>query len=72
MRAYDHLQQQGIIQIRRGIGNFISANARETILSLRQEEFFAVELKSLFQKLDLLGIDIKEIGIHYDQYLKTR
>ena len=43
MRTYDFLSQRELIFNRRGIGFFVEAEAREKILAMRKETFFASE-----------------------------
>ncbi len=46
MRSYEHLQQQGIIYTRRGLGYFASADAVEKVTALRKEQFLQEELRN--------------------------
>ena len=61
MRTYSHLQDEGIIQNKRGIGYFVSEGAPENILALHRKEFVEEELPMVFKKMRLLNIDIKEV-----------
>ena len=56
MRSYDYLQTQGVIYNKRGIGYFVSADARELIFSLRKEYFMKEESDYFFRQLSMLGI----------------
>jgi len=69
-RAYDFLQQQGIITNKRGIGYFIESDAMERILSFRREQFMENELPVFLRNIYLLKIDIKEIKLMFDQFVK--
>lgn len=69
-RAYDFLQQKGIIANKRGVGFFIDANAEERILAFRREQFIEYELPVVFRNLYLLKIDMEQLSALYDQYLK--
>lgn len=62
MRAYDWLCSQEIIFTKRGLGYFVSHDARETILTLRKKEFFEEFLPELKQKMQTLGISREEIA----------
>ncbi|TRZ73554.1 MAG: GntR family transcriptional regulator [Bacteroidetes bacterium] len=68
MRAYDFLQQQGIIYNRRGIGNFVSAGAGEKILETRKEYFLQSELPVVFKNMHLLGIAFNEVERLYKNF----
>ena len=61
MRAYEHLQQAEIIYNKRGIGYFISAEAKDIVLKQMREEFLEKELPEVVKKMKLLGITIDEV-----------
>ena len=68
LKAYDHLQDNGIIVPRRGMGFFLAEDARERVDVERRREFFDSELHEVFARMDMLGIGIDEIVEAY----KTR
>ena len=68
LKAYDHLQDNGIIVPRRGMGFFLAEDARERVDVERRREFFDPELHEVFARRDMLGIGIDEIVEAY----KTR
>lgn len=61
MRAYEKLTGEGIIYNRRGIGYFISSDARETVLHEQKKEFLENEMPKIIRRMNLLGIDISEL-----------
>lgn len=61
MRVYDYLQNNGIIYNKRGIGFFISADAKGLILESQRDQFFSNELPQILKKLKLLNISIDEL-----------
>lgn len=65
MRAYDSLEQQGIIYNKRGIGFFISDNASALIKELRRKEFFDDEIEYFFNRLHSLEITPEELKTLY-------
>ena len=69
MRAYDFLQQQGVIYNRRGIGNHVSSDAGEKILTARKEKFLQSELPVLFKNILLLGIGFDELERLYKSFV---
>jgi GntR family transcriptional regulator len=69
-RAYDFLQQRGIITNRRGVGYFTEENAMELILTFRRELFMENELPVFLRNLYLLKVDMKEVKTQYDQFIK--
>lgn len=57
MRSYEKLTSEGIIYNRRGIGYFISADAREVILEAQRKDFLENELPAIRRRMALLGLD---------------
>jgi len=69
MRAYDYLQQAGIITNRRGIGNHVASDAGEKILAVRKEKFMLSELPVFFKNMHLLGIGFDELKGLYKSFM---
>jgi DNA-binding transcriptional regulator YhcF (GntR family) len=69
-RAYDLLQQQQIITNKRGIGYFVEEDAMQRILTFRREQFIENELPVFLRNIYLLKIDLKEVRIRFDQFVK--
>jgi DNA-binding transcriptional regulator YhcF (GntR family) len=69
MRAYDFLQQQGVIYNRRGIGNHVSSDAGEKILEARKEKFLQSDLPVFFKNMLLLGIGFGEMERLYKNFV---
>ena len=61
MRAYEHLQQTGIIHNKRGIGYFASEDAVEKILQIRRQKFIDEEIPAFVRKMKLYRVDWKEV-----------
>ncbi len=61
LRAYDLLQQKGIITNKRGVGYFCTSDAKIRVLDLRKEEFIEEEIPALRRNLTLLGINFDEL-----------
>ena len=61
VKTYEHLAREGIIYNRRGIGYFVTPEAREQILQRRRATFRSQTLPELFRQMKLLGIGIGEI-----------
>ena len=70
MRAFDYLQQSGIIFNKRGIGYFVTEGASDTIKKERTEKFMNTDLKRLFEELNLLGITPSRLVEMYEEYCK--
>ena len=70
-RTYGYLQDQQIINNKRGIGYFVSSNAQDLAIESKRQDFIKNELPIFFRFLDLLGMDLKTIGKLYKKYLET-
>ena len=57
MRAYEKLTADGIIYNKRGIGYFVSPDARKQILKVQRQEFLQKDVPAIKQRLKLLGLD---------------
>ena len=66
MRSYETMTAAGIIYNKRGIGYFISAEAKDIILKQMREEFLEKELPDVVKKMRLLGITIDEVKNAYE------
>lgn len=67
VRTFDHLQNAEIIYNRRGVGYFVSADAKERILAAQRREFLEDELPAIRQRLKALDISIDELVKHLQQ-----
>ena len=56
MRVYEKLTAEGIIYNKRGIGYFVSADAREKILDTQRAEFLEKDVPAIRRKMELLGL----------------
>jgi DNA-binding transcriptional regulator YhcF (GntR family) len=68
MRTYDLLQNLDIIYNRRGIGYFISSDAKKKIYKMKQESFLNDEIEYFFRQLLTLGIDSDKLANLYKEY----
>jgi len=71
MRTYDFLQGREIIFNKRGIGYFVSDDARHKILRYRKKQFLEQDLPPVFKNMSLLGMTFEEIENEYQKYLKN-
>lgn len=71
IKAYDLLSSRGIICNRRGLGYFVSPNAREIILQARREEFMQDVLPDFLRRMHQLGVSIETVEAAYRDYLDT-
>lgn len=70
MRAFEHLEREGIIYNKRGLGYFVAPEAQEKINAQLKEQFFSVELDYFFNRLRSLGISAEELLTRYENFLK--
>ena len=61
VKAYELLSREEIIYNRRGLGYFVSADAREQIITTRRKTFLTQSLPSIFREMKLLGITIEDV-----------
>lgn len=61
MRSYDNLQNKGIIYNKRGIGYFVTTEAKEIVIEKMREHFFSNELPLIVKKMELLNIKTEEL-----------
>lgn len=72
MRSYDRLQQKEIIYNRRGIGFFVSSDAREKILAEKAEQLEDSRIYEFFDLLYHLNISPDNLQRQYIQYLEKK
>ena len=63
VRTFDYLQQEEIIYQRRGVGYFVSPDAKERILAEQRREFLEEELPYIRQRMNTLGISLEELKV---------
>ena len=71
LRAFDFLQQQGIVFNKRGMGYYVADDAPDRIKALRRTRFLDVELPNLFRTMNLLGISLADIETQYNAFQLT-
>ena len=72
MRSFEHLQSQGVIYNKRGIGYFVSTGAKEKILALRKEYFLKEEAEYFFRQVYTMGFSAEELKNMYCEYIKNK
>ncbi|MCQ2168003.1 MAG: GntR family transcriptional regulator [Bacteroidales bacterium] len=60
-RSYETLTERQVIYNQRGIGFFVSPDAKNTIMQDERKRFMEEELPAFLKKAELLGINIKNI-----------
>lgn len=72
VKAYDELARDGVIYNRRGLGFFVSPEARHHILEKRKKEFFRDVLPEVSKTMRLLGISNDELLEHINDITVTQ
>ena len=67
-RAYELLQNQGIISNKRGIGFWVVSDASDKIKSQLKDRFLSQELPEFFKKISLLNISLDEISKRFTDF----
>ena len=67
-RAYELLKSQQLIFDKRGIGYFISEEAKSIALAYRKQEFAVKELPALFRIMFMLGMEPKDLSPAYETF----
>lgn len=68
MRSYTLLQDQGILENRRGIGFFVALGAKQKTVQNRKDQFAEEFLPELFKNMDQLGINWDEMKNYYQNW----
>ncbi len=61
MRTYEKLTAEGVIYNKRGIGYFITPEAKDIVLENSRKEFLETELPAVVRKMELLGLNPSEL-----------
>ena len=67
VRTYNELHSDGIVENKRGVGFFVSPEAREIILAQRKQQFFNQTLPDFVKQAELLKISLNEIWDHLNE-----
>lgn len=68
VRAYDNLTRLGIIYTKRGMGYFVSEDARTCIMDNRRKAFMEEKLPELFRQMKLLDIPIETVDELWEKF----
>ena len=71
MRSFERLQLNEVIYNKRGIGYFISPEAKDKIHHMRHNHFIDEVLPSVFKEMVLLNVGINELAKAYEKYITT-
>jgi DNA-binding transcriptional regulator YhcF (GntR family) len=68
VKAFETLQQYGIIEQQRGLGYFLVSGAKKTTKELIKQEFVQNELPHVFSKMNMLEFTIGDFEKAYQKY----
>lgn len=68
-RTYEYLQQSGIIYTKRGLGYFVSPEAKDKIVATRREQLMHGEMDYFLGQLKAVGILPSELQQMYQEFL---
>lgn len=60
-KAYQQFQQDGLIEVRRGIGMYVAPGAAARLLADGRRSFLTEEWPAIREKINRLGINIPEL-----------
>ena len=72
LKAYEFLQDHGLIESRRGMGFYLADDAMERVNELRREEFFSNMIPTLAKEMELLKISIPDLCLHLEKALDNK
>ena len=72
VRTYEALSSQGIIQTRRGLGYFVTEDARDRIMNARRRHFMDETLPELFRQMQLLDIPPETLAGKWEEWKQGR
>lgn len=70
LKAYEHLQANGIIVARRGLGFYLADDAPERVHAEQRQEFFDTTLGEVFAQMRQLGVSIEDVVNQYKRQEK--
>lgn len=62
LRAYNYLEELGLISKKRGIGYFLNDEAVDQAKALERWKFVNEEIPRIAKQLDLIGMEVKEFS----------
>lgn len=61
-KAYQSFQDDGYVEVRRGVGMFVLPGAVDKLRRAERERFVATQWPRIRETIDLLGLDLAELG----------
>ncbi|WP_057937647.1 GntR family transcriptional regulator [Algoriphagus resistens] len=63
MRSYALMEEEGIIENKRGIGFFVAADAKVNLLKMQKRSFLKDELPAILHKVEVLKLNSEDLQI---------
>ncbi|MEH3046391.1 GntR family transcriptional regulator [Sphingomonas adhaesiva] len=60
-KAYQSFQDDGYVEVRRGVGMFVLAGAAERLRDAERADFVAQQWPRIRERIDLLGLDAADL-----------
>jgi len=70
MRTFEFLQSLEIIFNKRGIGYFVTPDAKVKIIAYRRKQFIEQDMPVFFKNINILGMTMDEINQRYKEFNK--
>lgn len=70
IKALTWLQDNDILSTQRGVGYFLTEGAASKTLALKRREFIEEDLPEVFASMQLLGVDLAELEVLFQNYRK--
>ena len=61
LKAYQQLVDEGLVEMKRGLGMFVKAGARDLLLKAERQKFLAEEWPRVAEKIQRLGLTPEEL-----------
>ncbi len=60
-KAYQELVDIGLLEMRRGLGMYVTTGARTALTDNEQQRFIAEEIPAFAERADMLGLDLERV-----------
>lgn len=60
-KAYQQLAEEGLVEKRRGLGQFVKEGAREELLKSEKRHFLEQEWPQILERIQRLGLDAEKL-----------
>ncbi|SMQ72855.1 DNA-binding transcriptional regulator YhcF, GntR family [Devosia lucknowensis] len=71
-KAFQDLIDEGLLYKRRGVGMFVSPDAREKLLGVRRARFFQEHVEPMIAEAKALGMSLDDIAAHVRAAAQTQ